>query len=243
MSKMLLLDPNKFNTFSRLIPARGIYIAPKLLYKDVNDVDISERSACKTICGQDPGYRVLMNMGQYIAKGNIYDRRFCVYIYNDKDLIGNIVFTEILDNPHGYTKRDFFYVKWILPEYQHTKYSRYAIGDMIHILFKSNIANRLYVYMPARDVKSDFFFDQIKEDCPCCSKRYPSDNANVQKYIISKGITATFPVKYVLIEFNGDIYRNMDLEEYLMAGGHRKIEAVRAWLKEMDFAVEEVKRV
>jgi hypothetical protein len=235
------MNYKELSQFVRFIPKDGLTIFPDLVYRDVNDISEKERFATKKIFGEDPEYTVLSNMGSYVPKGTEYRIRLCTYVYKGTDHIGNIMFTEFLDNPNGYGKKDFHYVKWIEEKYRHTKYSRYIIGDLIHILFKSGIANRLYSYMPAKNTQSTFFFDQIGQDAPCVSKRYPSDSPDVQKYILSKGVVADFPVKYVLIEFNGDIYRGMDLEEYLMASPNRKIEDVRKWLVEMDKATKMVR--
>lgn len=237
------MNYKELSPFVRFIPKDGLTIFPNLIYRDANDVSEKERFATKRVFGDDPEYRVLNKLGSYISKGTKYRTRLCTYVYEGTKHIGNIMFTEFLDNPNGYGKMDFHYVKWIEKDYRHTKHSRYVIGDLIHILFKAGIANRLYSYMPAKNTESTFFFDQIGQDTPCVSKRYPSDSPDVQKYIISKGIVADFPVKYVLIELNGDIYRSMDLEEYLMAAPHRKIEDVHRWLDEMDKAAKTVKGV
>ncbi len=237
------MNYKELSPFTRFIPKDGLTIFPNLTYRDVNDISEKERFSTKRIFGEDPEYRVLNNMGSYIPKGKKYKTRLCTYVYEGANHIGNIMFTEFTDNPNGYKVNDFHYVKWIQEVYRHTKHSRYVIGDLVHMLFKSGIANRLYSYMPAQETESTFFFDQIGQDAPCVSKRYPSDNPDVQKYIISRGIVADFPVKYVLIELNGDIYRNMNLEEYLMAAPNRRIEDVRKWLVEMDKASEIVKEI
>jgi len=232
--------------FGRLISPDGITIYPAIQYIDSNDITDAERLRTKTFFANDPQYIVTMGLASYVPKGTKLGRQFCVYAHrlDTGDSIGNVKFNEVLDNPHGFGAGDFHYVKWIFPEYRYTKYSRYVIGDLIYLMFMSNTANRLYVYVPLKNEGVDdakFWMGNVdKQMAPCLSRQYDSDSPEVQKYIKVKQIIEGFNKKYMLLEFDGDIFRKMDHRAYLSAAPGRSTETVDRWLDEMQKAVEKI---
>jgi len=235
------LRSKKLTQFSRLIPEEGIKIYPSIQYIDSNDVSEEERRTTKEFFSNDSQYLVTMNFASCVPKGKKVGRQYCVYAHrlDNGDAIGNVKFNEVLDNPHGFGENDFHYVKWIFPQYRYTKYSRYIIGDLIYLLFMAGVANRLYVYVPLKkDIdNSKFWMGNVdKLLAPCLSRQYDSDSNEVQKYIKVNQIVPGFKVDYMLLEFNGDIYRNMDHRAYLSAVPGRSKETVDRWLEEMNEA-------
>jgi hypothetical protein len=244
MPKIESMLSDGLSEFDRLIPEGGICVYPEVWYFDVNDIPIKERISSKRFFREDPDYRRLYDHRNLIFKGEKTGRRFCAYIYRDLEAVGNIVFTEVIDNPHGFGKNDFSYHKWIFPKYRKTKYSRYAISDLIHMLFISGIARRIYVYTLARkDSEGHPLWERIDFSLPCASIIYDSDGPETQKYIFLKQEFQTPWATYLLLEFNGDIYRSMDLKKYFMAAPGRDEKIVERWLKEMNEAADEVGRV
>lgn len=239
------LRSKTLSSFVRLLPPDGIKIYPGITYRDVNDVTPEERQRTKSFFGFDPSYTVAIKLGEFLPKGKTVGRRFCVYADLEGTPIGNIVFTEVLDNPHGYGKDDFLYHKWIYPEFRYTKYSRYITGDLTHMLFKGGVCRRLYVYVPVvsdTDRESKFWMDIVNKPlAPCLSKQYPTDSSDVQKYIIPKQIIPAFKQDYLLLELNGEIYNSMDLRAYLLTAPNRTPEVVDRWLVEMDEAAAQVR--
>ena len=230
-----------FQRFDRMIPKDGITVYPEVVYLDVNDISKEEREKATTFIYTDSTYYRLHRQGSEIFKGIVNDRSFCVYIYRRKELVGVITLREKLDNKDGYGKDDFLFNKYIWPEYQHTKYSRYLSGDLIHLVFKSGLANNLYAYMPATQKDVKFYWDKISKDLPCVGIRYETDGPLVQKYI---KVVKEFQTKYgpyILVEFSGDIYRSMSIVDYFMSSPGQKCDVVNKWLLQLDEAADKVR--
>jgi len=226
---------NKLSTFDRVIPQGGLKVYPGVWYYDVNDISEETRKSVKKYFRNSPDYKPYYSSRYLVPKGTIYERRFCVYIYHRKNLLGNFLFIEYLDSPFGYGKEDFYYTKWVVPKYQGTKYSRYASGDLMHMLFVSKVANNLYsLPIAGKDNKVD-------PSQPCVGIIYPTDGPNIQKYILRKRLIPTEWKSYILTEYNGDIYRSMDLKKYLLSNPKRTEEIADRWLKEMNKAAVKVK--
>lgn len=237
------LNNDSLSKFNRLIPEFGLIISPGLLYRDVNDVSPEERLAQKQFFRNDVEYKTIYERRNLVSKGSRIDRRYCVYVSKDIDQLGSIVFTETLDNPHGYGKDDFHYHKWIYPKYRRSKYSRYISADLMHILFIAGIANRLYCYPPGKEGEDNFFLNKIDTSLPCMSAIYSHDGPDVQEYVFVRQEFKTPVGIYILLEFNGDLYRKMDKVRYMTANPKFSKEVVIAWLHEMDEAAEKVKGV
>jgi hypothetical protein len=239
--KIRKMASDSLSQFSRLIPSDGLKVYPDVWYFDVNDIPPEVRLKTKIFFREDVSYKELYQRRTAINKGSRHGRRFCIYIKKDEENLGNIVFTEILDNPDGYGPGDFIYHKWIFPKFRGSKYSRYASADAMHMMFKSGVANRLYTYVPATNrLISGSFFDRVDRSLPCMSEIYPTDGPDLQKYIfVRKNFETPFGI-YMLVEFNGRIYRQMDLFNYFMATHGRKEETVRLWLIEMGRAARRV---
>jgi hypothetical protein len=245
MRKVESLEVSGLSEFDRMIPKEGLLILPGVLYIDVNDVRPDERLASRKMFYEDEEYQPLYLNRKAIWKGgNLIGRRYCAYVYKDGSYVGNVVYTEKLDNPHGYGKDDFTITKWICKPYRRTKYSRYASGDLNHMLFRSGVVKRLYTYI--RLIPEDpgsGLWTRIDFSMPCIGKLYDTDGPKVQKYISIKNSFQTPNGKYAIMELDGEIYRNMDLIEYLVAGGpNRTRESMEEMLICMDNAAEVVKR-
>lgn len=209
-------------------------------YIDVNDISEAERKSTKDFFFGDPAYIVLNNIGSMIPHGDKINRRFCTYVYKKDVPVCNIVLREYVDNPDGYSLNDFYFHKWVWPDFQHTKYARYALADLMHIIFMTHTGNNLYCYAPSKS-DDEFFLDSMNmEILPCSGVRFPTDGLDVQKYIRIKKRFKVLSYPYVLIEMNGDIYRDMDLMEYFMAAPDRNEAIVRKWLEEMGEAARKV---
>jgi len=229
--------------WDRLLPSEGIIIFPNILYKDVNDISLEEREITRKFFKYNPTY-LTHTTSININKGSQIDRKYCIYAYKDDICIGCILSQEILDNPDGYGKYDFENIKLVYPEYRQTKYVRYLMSDFLHLMFKSGIAKYLYAYVPIKSSASLFFYDIIDMNkMPCIGKRYISDTPDVQKYI-----SINHPFKYndnhfAILEFNGEIYNSMDLVTYMSAVPNRSLETIKRWIKEMDNAAKQVKKL
>jgi RimJ/RimL family protein N-acetyltransferase len=232
---------DKLSTYNRLIPREGLEVYPGVRYVDATDTDPETRNAAKKFFfADDKQYTQLLHDRKYIYKGSSVGRRYCVYIFKGDDVLGNIVFTELLDNPHGFGDDDFAYSKYIYPKYQRTKYSRYALSDLMHFFFKSGLAKRLYAYVPAPN-SGKTFWERVDRSLPCMSELYTTDGPELQTYISVKESFRTPVGNYDLIEFDGKKYNEMDLFKYFMTSPGRDEETVRRWMKEMDEAAEHVR--
>jgi hypothetical protein len=189
----------------------------------------------------DLEYMPLFERRNLIPKGDIHGSRCCTYVYKSGDPVGNIILTEILNNPDGYGKGDFLYHKWIYPKYRRTKYSRYAIGDVFHMVFMSGVANHLYTYTLANNSSGTTLWEKVDLSCPCVGVIHDSDKYLKQNYISVRRVIPTEWKTYILVEFDGEKYRKMDKAEYLSSNSHHDKELVDKWMKEMDAAAEKVR--
>jgi hypothetical protein len=226
--------------YDRLLPPGGCYMTG-VHYIDIHDIPEKESNKVKYYFEHDPCQIVLNKIGGYIPKGKRMSRQYCVRVKKNDSNICSIVLMEFLDNPDGYSNNDFYYFKLVRKEYIHTKYSRYAIADLLHIIFMSGMGNNLYCYVPVKN-NSEFFMDAINRDMlTCASPRFESDGINVQKYILIKKRFNVLSYPYILIEINGDIYKNMDLKKYMMAVPGRSENKIEQWLSEMNKAAQQVR--
>ena len=227
------------HNWNRLLPLGGVVIYPDILYKDVNDVLTKERTDTELFFHTYAAYR-----RRPLFKGNWVPRQYCAYIYKNDKLLGCILSHEILDNPDGYGEEDFEFFKLLYPDYRNTKYARYMTADFLHIMFMSDIAKRLYAYVPSKLTMSKYFFDVMDtHQMPCVGVRFSSDNLEVQKYI---KISKTFVVgeqSYAIVEFDGDTYREMDLVNYMSAVPGRNLQILDRWFKDMNDAAQAVKEL
>ncbi len=228
-----MLRANVLENVDRFLPDSGVNVYPYITYRDVNDIESQERHETKHFFRNDPVYHELSVRGQNIQKGSVSGHKLASYVYRNGESLGVLMFLEILDNPHGYGVEDFFFVKWIYPQYRNTKYSRYAFADLMHILFFSGIAKRLYVYAPSK-IGDGSFFDRVDSTLPCTGKYYSGDGPTLQPYISVKEEIQTEAGPYILVEFNGTVYMGMDLEKYFLSGPGRSVAIVRQWLLEMN---------
>ena len=113
-------------------------------------------------------------------------------------------------------------------------------ADLIHILFKSGLAQKIYMYVPT-DKPSGTFWERVDKTMPCTGIMYKTDGPETQKYISIVNEFLTSKGLYILVELNGDKYRNMDMYSYLMAPPGRTTEVVERWILEMDLAASIVK--
>lgn len=227
--------------YKRWIPKDGIEIYPNIKYLDINDVSQEERKNTREYFWEDKEYKELKRRNIYVNKRGIVNKRIGAYIYKEGRSLGTILGWEVIGNLDGYGEGDFSYSKLIYPKFRHTKYSRYASADFMHMAFVSGLVNRFYTYAPAKEDNSDFFYDVMDIDSiPCAGSRFESDGVKVQKYIIIKKFFDTPAGKVVLVEFNGDIYRNMDLKEYMHMVPERSDKVVNRWLDEMNDAAKRI---
>ena len=228
--------------FSRFIPKGGIQIYPNVWYIDFHDMEQTEVTKIRNWFNADPMHLQLEEHGKAIFKGQYTGVAYLVYVKKDDKWLGVLSAAEKLDNPHGYGQFDFHYVKWIFPEFQHTKYSRWASGDFMHMGFVSGAVHRFYSYFPADPGEHDtYYMNRVRQYLPCLGKRLPVDGLDVQKYIRIKNEFETQYGPYFLVEFNGDIYKQMDLRNYLSLVPNRPTEVVDRWIKEMDDAAAKVR--
>jgi len=227
--------------FKRLIPEGGLCVYPGVWYYDVADIDKEIRTKVRGEFKHDPEYIVSENFTWLIDKGK-KNRTFVSYVYKDQELVGIIRFDEYLKNPDGYGYGEFVFSKLIVPKYRRTKYSRYAFSDLMHWLFMADVAKNLYTYAPLLKEynENDFFMNIIdKQLLPCFGVQFAKDGKDVQKYIIVKKIIKTRIKDFALLEFNGDIYRNMDLLKYFSTS--TDIETAKKWLDDMNEGAERIK--
>jgi hypothetical protein len=223
---------NELTPFNRLIPKGGVKVY--LQYFDVNDTPHSTRKYMKNVVSKDKEYIPFFEHRHLIKRGNVVDRRYGVYIYHNESLVGNFIFYEYLDSPFGYSKNDFYYIKWVMPEYRNSNYSRYASGDLMHMLFLSQAAERLYALPIAKNGKLD-------PKQPCIGSIHKSDGPVNQKFILRKQIIHTEWKDYILSEYNAKIYKSMNLKTYL--GYNYTEEVAKDWIERMDEAANKVKEV
>lgn len=227
--------------YNRWLPEGGIEISPDIKYLDVNDTSINERKRTKEFFEEDKEYQKSRRRSFFIKKTGYVRRKIGTYVYKKEEPIGIIISWEIIDGLDGYGDKDFTCSKLIYPKFRHTKYSRYASSDFMHIAFVSGLVNKFYMYVPATNSDSNFYYDIADADnMPCMGIRFSSDGPTVQKYIFVKKQIDTMAGPMALVEFDGEIYKSMNLEEYMQAVPGRSPEVVTTWLHEMNAAAEKV---
>lgn len=199
----------------RLLPEGGIECIWKyrntyiMKYVDVQDVTPN------VISGVQSSYKETMECsGSAVNKGSKSGRTFRIYIFQNDIPIGLFNFWEWLDSPLGYGKDDFLWQKYITPEYRYTFFARIATSDVFHLVFDSDVMNRLYTCMKVKE-EGEGFWDIVDKSNPFISKLYPNDGPNVQKYMWwSKFIIVPKVGRFGVMEVNGEAFKKMDLLEY-----------------------------
>lgn len=245
MAIIELLSSNTLSKFDRLLK-QSVTIYPGLTYVDVNDVNENERFRSKKFLREDVDYANMSSQMKKIQRGTDTGRRYCLYVFKGDCTVGRAVLTEIFDSPFGYTKNDFYYSKLVYREFSWTNWSRAFTGDVIHIMLSSGIANNLYTFMKAdaNQKNESFFLNRIDRTQPCVPLVFPGDCESVQKYILVKDEVCIGDDIYLLVEYNGDIYRSMDKVEYIKkTGSTGNEEKIRMMLAQMDEAAEQAKQV
>ncbi len=234
------LNSDKLSAFDRLISKDGFYepIA-NMYFKDINDVDAETRQNSKKFIREHLVYSTLINQLKAIKLGNALNRRFGIYGWYNGRVVGSIVYTEILDNPHGYGRNDFKYTKIVFPEFTKSRQSRSLTACWMHCLFLSGLANRTYAYV-RRGNSEGFVLDQLDPTLPCLSIRYERDNPNYLTYVSIPQYLQINGARFVILELDGNKYRNMDFEHYMQVSGMSAKKA-RNILYELDRAVGLVK--
>lgn len=229
--------------FSRLIPEEGVKVYPGIWYVDVNDIPRGLRISTKEFFFTDKMYgpSVSPDVQVVIQKGNKRGTRYCVYAFLLGKPVGNIIFQEYLDNPHGYGKNDFLYHKWIYPDYRHLKESRYIISDLMHIMFVSGAAARLYCYLNMTDEDAPVWKRALEYNMPCRGVVYGTDSSLNKTCVAWKNVFKKRDRPDVaLMEMSRDSYLKMDLKAHLLKPPHRTEKVVDRWLKEITDASHKV---
>jgi len=236
-------DVKRTTAVTRLIPTGGLFIEPNVWYYDHYDVSADEVKSKRKFFDEDEQYKDLSSRISSIRRGTTIGRKFSVYVTREGEKIGNIEFVEYLDNPDGYGKDDFMAIKWIYPNFRNTKYSRYAAADLIHFLFKSGIAKRIYHYTPVKSLVGNYY-TMVDARLPCVGKIYPEDGP-VQQYFFIRKTMETPSDKFALVEFNGESYLNMDLKQYIFFTSAKTVpeHKIDKWMERMDLAAAEISRL
>ena len=243
------IQSDQLSQFHRLLPEGGVTIRiyDNIVFVDVNDLDRNERLRSKVYLREDKFYSVMLNEMKGIKRGSIIDRRYCVYVRKGSQYIGRGILTEFLDNPNGYGKNDFNYTKLVYPEFVGGIYSRYLTSTILYMMLRSNAAKTIYAYLranPNADCHNTFFLNRIDRTQPCVPLIHPGDSQDVQKFAIIRAEIGRlrFAVLYLLVEYNGDIYRAMDQYDYISgATGSTNREKIMELISELDILVELVK--
>jgi hypothetical protein len=234
----------------RLIPKGGMTIYPNIRYIDGFDLDQQVKDEARQFFSGDREYQKLMEYKDYLNLDLLpIGKEYNVYVFKGEEKLGILRYIEYLNHPEGYGEGDFRIVKLIYPKYRRTKYSRYATGDLNHMLFYSGVANRCYAYQRSKtddpstiSIYSFFITTSTAEPPPCSSpKLLANDGPAVQTHISVKKIIPADPGYYVVLyDIDGYKYRELDLKKYLTAP-ERKQEVVDRWIKEMNSAADLVR--
>jgi len=212
---------DELTKFERLL-LKNIHIQG-IDYQDANDVGPEIRLTSKKEYRNDPEY----NQGVPVHfKGSEKGNRYNVYVSENNHQIGYVRFQEYLDSPYGYGKDDYFFWKWVIPSYRHTRFARRMIADLLHMLFISGKFNKLYTFMSTHKGKVDF-------SVPCRGPKYESDGPDRQKFLLYKGIYPLGKHEFTLGEFNRDIYMRMNLRDYKLATQYKTEKEVDNWLDDI----------
>jgi hypothetical protein len=231
----------ELKTYNRLIPGEGIKISG-ILYRDVNDIGVSLRNEVHDFFWGDKDYEKVRFLASPIPKGTVVKRRYCLYGWEGDDLIGNVFYTEYLDNPDGYGGGDFFTHKLIYPNFRWTKYSRHISTNIMDIFFIKDLVRRIYSYVPVfKEGEAWDWWSRVDQRVPCFGRMYPTDGPSVQKYMsVKKVFTGEGNVHVLLIEMDGEKYRAMDWWKYFMTAPGREPGPVKAWMDTIKEAAEVV---
>jgi len=243
-----LIMEEKLSKFVRFLPKEGVCVYPEVWYYDVNDIPTDVRKKHKQFFHEDVEYKVLFDKIPHCYWMQLEPKfigiRYCAYVYRKRVCVGSVFFTEHFDNPDGYNREgDFQLHKWIYPDFRRTIYSRYAFGDLVHILFVSRLADRLYSYQAAKPgEKTGELWKRVDMNNPCRGIRFLTDIPEVRPYIRHIKAINTKVGDYILTEFNGNVYRSMDLKKYFMTPPGRTEKVVDRWLIEMNIAAGKIVR-
>ena len=160
----------------------------------------------------------------HISKGTQRSRKFRFFAYHDWKLMAAYTYTEILDNPDGYGKGDFYHERYIFPEYRKSFLVRFASADIIYFMFKSGLAKRFYSYLQLKTqgAEGKLLWDLIDIPAnPCMPLILKNDGPEVQTYLFITKKMDTEKGRFGILETNGNLFNNMDLGAYHRAGeGH-----------------------
>jgi hypothetical protein len=222
--------------FDRFLPEGGIDMVReytntyRLRYLDFNDMpgeavkatqNIEQIDPCKYIKHSAYFFREFTNSNPQMVK-----RRFRIFAFFESKMIGAFTFGELLTNPHGYGVGDFLFQKYIYPEFRNTKFVRFTTSDIIHFVFKSDVMNRLYTYITAKEnfKETDQLWDLVDRDLnPGMSKLYSVDGPQTQTYISIPKIIDTERGKVALLDIDGEKFRKMDHRAYYAKATPRRI--------------------
>jgi hypothetical protein len=227
---------------SRLIPRGGVVIRG-MSYIDVNDVLLEDRMATKKFFAEDYEYGEAVRRGLAHYRTMEIGRQFIVYVYKNLDLLGCLLSFELLNNMDGYGKGDFNHSQLIYPKYRHTQFSRYSSLNFRHMMFRSGVANKIYVYAPSSRSKSHSFLDAMDVSKMPCASGLPfefidirfSEHISVSKRLHLEG------VPFLILEFDGEKYRKLTLDDFAESVPNKGKELVAQWLSEADHASELVR--
>lgn len=247
------IDSPRVSKFHRLLPPGGVPLpAYRLVLIDVNDVPEWMRLRSKLYLRNSPAYGPMLKEMQHIKRGDIINRRFCIYAYTQgkkgepEKVVGRAILTEFLDNPYGYGIGDFSYTKLVFPKFHKTMQSRYLTSTVLYLAFESGLAKNVYAYLRANPkATGSFFLERIDRNQPCVPVIHPTDGPDVQKYVKIKAEVQIPPDKtmYLLVEYNGDLYRSMDKQEYLLRSlGAQDRENVQQALLDLSLTARQVGR-
>lgn len=219
----------------------GIEVYPEVRYFDVNDLADEIRARTRKFFSEDKSYSeyVKNHKHMYWVSGD-KGKRYCVYVWRKGVNIGNIVFEEYFDQPDGYGEKDFMMTKFIYPEFRGTKYSRYTVCDITHVLFFANAARKIYAYASGTRAEGSLF-EKIDTKAPCKGPHLSIDRN--QPYLLYKKLIETEWKPFVLMEWDGEIYKSLNIYEHMLTppGGMLKSEkAVREWVERLNVASEKV---
>ena len=101
------LESDSLSVFNRLI-CEEVQVAPGMVYKDVNDVDKETRLLTKRLFRDNETWKTVRDKLRLIpSEGLTIGRRYCIYGWHGRQLVGRVVFTENLNHPDGYGCKDF----------------------------------------------------------------------------------------------------------------------------------------
>jgi len=223
--------------WARLVPVGGIVVHQDVLYKDANDVHLEERNQVKKLFYEDREYMSLIGVGlpRYTTMG--LNKQFAVYIYNHgDDLVGLIVGYELLKNPDGYGKDDYFYAKLVHPKYRRSKYSRHMESAFFYMIFFSGVAKRLYTYAPYTGDDTNLLTMMDLKRMPCSSAGLGCTGWGTKfcDFMSIPKKVQVYGKPHVILQLDGDMYRGLEEKDFIEAAPDKDPQVIRDWLKDVN---------